>query len=87
MAFAPATEFAVYAQHRSRAWKTIVRGPLSLPGPTPSKPVGGESCTEPGFHRAIRNLFDGAEFPSLRRLISLSGSDAVDVNPLSYPPG
>jgi len=30
------------AQNSSRAWTAIIRGELSPPNPTPSKPVGGE---------------------------------------------
>ena len=36
---------AVCAQNSSRAWKAIMRGLLSPPSPTPSKPVGGKLCT------------------------------------------
>jgi len=36
------SRIAVYAQNSSRAWNAIMRGLLSPPSPTPSKPVGGE---------------------------------------------
>jgi hypothetical protein len=36
------SRIAAYVQNSNRAWKAIIRGLLSPPKPTPSKPVGGE---------------------------------------------
>jgi hypothetical protein len=36
------SRIAVYVQNSNRDWKAIIRGLLSPPKPTPSKPVGGE---------------------------------------------